>query len=233
MGDGFESMNEPLPRRLTAGLAKLGLVLRSQAWQQAQDTGLTPTQGQILALLRARGPLRLGMVSRELAITPATASDAAAALVRKGLARKDRAPDDRRALALTLTKAGEAAALQSAEWPDALLGAVDALDPEEQAALLKMLMKMIRALQLRGAIAPARMCATCLYFRPNAYPDSDTPHHCAFVDAPFGTRDLRLDCGEQEPAAVEQAAANWRELAETTTAAGRASGSPSPPGTIE
>jgi hypothetical protein len=71
---------------------------------------------------------------------------------------------------------------------------VEGLDSEEQAALLRILVKMIRVLQDQGAIPVARMCASCRFFRPHAHPDPDRPHHCAFVDAPFGDRELRLEC---------------------------------------
>jgi hypothetical protein len=48
------------------------------------------------------------------------------------------------------------------------------------------------------------MCVTCRYFRPHVHSDPERPHHCAFVDAPFGDRALRLDCRDHE--AKEEAA---------------------------
>ena len=47
--------DEPLDRRVTTGLAKIGIALKQQAWAEAGGRGLTPTQGQVLALLRAIG----------------------------------------------------------------------------------------------------------------------------------------------------------------------------------
>lgn len=90
-----------------------------------------------------------------------------------------------------------------AEWPDLLLGAVGVLDEAEAAVFLKALLKVIRQLQERGRISPARMCVTCRYFRPDVHDDPERPHHCAFVDAPFGDRNLRVDCGDHEPAGRE------------------------------
>jgi hypothetical protein len=53
--------DEPLAQRVTTGLAKVGIALKQQAWAEAGGRGLTPTQGQVLALLRANpGALRLG-----------------------------------------------------------------------------------------------------------------------------------------------------------------------------
>jgi hypothetical protein len=89
------------------------------------------------------------------------------------------------------------------------LAAVDELTPAEQEVFLRGLVKMIRTLQERGEIPVSRMCVTCRYFRPNVHPDLSTPHHCAFVDAPFGDRQLRLECADHEPAPVEQAERAW------------------------
>jgi hypothetical protein len=58
-------------------------------------------------------------------------------------------------------------------------------------------MKMIRALQDGGQIPLSRMCVTCRYFRENAH-EQGPPHHCAFVDAPLGVAELRMDCNEHE-----------------------------------
>ena len=44
--------DEPLAERVTTGLAKVGIALKQQAWAEAGGRGLTPTQGQVLALLR-------------------------------------------------------------------------------------------------------------------------------------------------------------------------------------
>ena len=93
------------PGHITAGLAKLGLVLRHEAWQGRERTGLTPTQSQILALLR-RGPRRLGDLADELAVSAATASDSLRVLTEKGLAVKERSPADGRSLAAHLRRPG-------------------------------------------------------------------------------------------------------------------------------
>ncbi len=203
--------DDPIAQRVTTGLGKLGMALRSQAWRQGQQAGLTPTQAQVLSLLAARGaPIRLGAVADELGITSPTASDAVAALVVKRLVRKTRAADDRRAVGLTLTVAGRRAAEAGAGWQDFLLKAVDVLDPAEQAALLVALVKMIKTLQDRGEIPVARLCVTCRFFRSNAHRDQDRPHHCAFVDAPFGDRALRIDCADQALAEPAQRETAWR-----------------------
>ena len=64
-----------------------------------------------------------------------------------------------------------------------------------------------------GSCAPAVHGATCTHFRPHAHADAACPHHCTFVDAAFGDANLRLDCGDHEPAPAEAAAALWRRFA--------------------
>jgi len=62
--------------RVTHGLLRLSTAMRSQAWEWAEGAGLTPTQGEILVLLmQRRGPMRLGEIARETALTAAGAGD--------------------------------------------------------------------------------------------------------------------------------------------------------------
>lgn len=187
---------------LATGLAKIGLVIRHRAWQAAENSGLTPTQSQVLASIGAtpEGWLSVSEIGRHLAVTQPTASDAIAALERKRLVVRSRSDDDARVVRVKLTTLGRRRAQDIAAWPDALMSAIGELDPAEQGIFLKGLMKMIRSLQESGQVPTARMCATCTYFRPHAHPGTQTPHHCAYVDAPLRETDLRLDCREHEQA---------------------------------
>ncbi len=202
MTDPFEANSEPAARRVAAGLAKIGLALKHRAWQETGPRGITPTQGQILAILGARPSqgLTLSAIADELAVTPATTSDAVRALADKGMVRKLRSPADGRAVLVMLTDSGRAEADRLAGWPDFLGAAAATLTPDEQTIFLRALVKMIRELQERGDITIARMCVGCRYFRPYAHPDPARPHHCAFVDAAFGDGLLRLDCADHDPA---------------------------------
>ena len=110
--DGLPA-EEPLDRRVTIGLAKIGMALKQQAWAEAGGRGLTPTQGQVLALLRANsGGLRLRALAEQLGVTAATASDSVAALHRKGMVAKEPTARDGRGVVVVLTPTGsrEAAA---------------------------------------------------------------------------------------------------------------------------
>jgi DNA-binding MarR family transcriptional regulator len=200
----------PLAQRVTTGLAKVGIALKQQAWAEAGGRGLTPTQGQALALLRARpAGLRPGELAEQLGVTAPTASDSIAALARKGLVTKARPAHDGRAVIIRLTLAGSREAAAAAAWPDFLLEAVGELSATEQAAFLRALVTMIRSLQVKGRIPVARMCVSCRFFQPFRHDDPIRPHHCAFVDAPFGDGELRLDCADHAAAPAEQAARTW------------------------
>ena len=114
----FDALSEPASERITAGLARIGLAIRSRAWKGAGPAGLTPTQAQVLALLRGRRQgLSLSAVAEALSVTAPTASDAVASLVAKSLLSKSRGAD-RRAVVLTPTPEGLALADRAAEWPD-------------------------------------------------------------------------------------------------------------------
>jgi DNA-binding MarR family transcriptional regulator len=204
-------VSDPGPR-MVAGLAKLGLATRHRAWTEAEGQGLTPTQGQILAILRTRSEtgMRVTELAEALAVTAATTTVAIQALERKGLVQKARTPQDGRARTVTLTPDGEREAARAVGWSDFLLAAVDQLTHEEQEVFLRGLVKMIRALQENGEIPISRMCVTCKYFQPNVHASARSPHHCGLVNAPFGDRHLRLDCPEHDPAPREQAEGAWK-----------------------
>jgi DNA-binding MarR family transcriptional regulator len=203
--------DQPLDKKVTIGLAKIGIALKQQAWAEAGGRGLNPTQGQILALLRANPDgLRLGALAEQLGVTPATTSDSVTSLQRKGLVTKEPTAGDGRGVVVRLTPTGSREAAAAAAWPDFLLEAVSELSTDEQAAFLRALVAMIRTLQEKGRIPVARMCVSCRFFRPFMHDDPVRPHHCAFVDAPFGDGELRLDCPDHITASVDQADQNWQ-----------------------
>lgn len=201
-----------LGKRMVAGLAKIGLASRHRAWSAGEEQGLTPTQGQILTMLRMRSEsgMRLTELAEHLAVAAATATVAVQALERKGLVEKRRTPHDGRVRTITLTNAGRSEAERAAGWSDFLLTATDEMTPEEQEVFYRGLVKMIRSLQMRGEIPISGMCVTCRFFRPNMHADLSNPHHCAYVNAAFGDRHLRLECAEHELASEAQVESQWK-----------------------
>lgn len=206
-------MADEVSNKLLGGLNRIGLAMRSAAWGEATESGLTPTQSQILAFIAARGAQapRSGDAADALGITPQTASVAIAALVQKGLVIKAPDVNDRRAASLRLTRQGEVAARVATQWPDFLTNAMQELDSGERQAFLRILVKLIRRLQLDGEIVPQRLCVTCTHFQPNAPSGrAGPPYRCAFFDMAMSDIDLRLDCTEHRPAGSEAATAAWQ-----------------------
>lgn len=220
------SARESLSARVSAGLARISLVLRHHGWHAAAGQSLTPTQAQILSALASRPPrsLKPSGVAELLALSLPTVSDSVAALARKGLVRRRRDPADRRAALLELTARGRRAAAVASAWPDYLLAAVDSLPAAQQEQLLAALMAIIRSLQQQGRIPVARMCTNCLYFEPDRFPGSAEPHYCAFVQAPFGLAQFRLDCPDFAAAPEGAQQANQRVLITLTSAKGASDG---------
>jgi DNA-binding MarR family transcriptional regulator len=190
------------------GLDRVASAMRAEVRRSVASRGLNPAQDAILRILLARpAGLRVRVLAGHLGVRQPTVTDSVIALERKGLVRRQADPADARA---TIVKVTPAALGQPTAAVASLAAATLAdLSEAEQVSLLKMLIKLIRSLQLRQAIPPQRMCVTCKYFRPNVHPEAAEPHHCAFVDAPFGNRALRLDCAEHEQAGAPEMAGSW------------------------
>jgi len=194
--------------RLIEGLDRFASAMRSEVRRSVASRGLNPAQDAILRVLLARpAGLRVRAIAGHLGVRQPTVTGSVIALERKGLVCRQADPADARA---TIVKVTPGALAQSTAAVASLAAAALAdLSEAEQASLLKTLIKLIRSLQLRQAIPPQRMCVTCKYFRPYVHPEAAEPHHCAFVDAPFGNRALRLDCAEHEQAEAPELARTW------------------------
>lgn len=204
----------PLPDRLQDGLERLASLNRVEQWRTASAQGLNPTQLMLLNLLGRPGfdDLRVQDIARELGLSQPTVTDSLIALERKGLVARMSDAQDRRAVRNRLTEQGRAALLSLRGGLTLTGKALSGLSPREQGDLLGLLIKMIRALLDDGQMPMQRMCVTCRHFRPQASPGTDTPHFCDFVSAPFGSQDLRIDCGEHDAAPPDRLAATWRNF---------------------
>jgi DNA-binding MarR family transcriptional regulator len=206
----FEQSSETVADRVAVGLNKLGLAMKHEAWAQANEQGLSPTQGQIVAALVA-GALSASELSAKLGLSLPTISDSVRALVEKGYVDKERDPRHPRASLLSLSARGRNLSKRVRQWPDFLATAVNDLSEDEQRVMLTAVVKMIRSLQESGHIPVQRMCVSCRYFQPRVRA-GETPHHCAFVDAPMADRHLRVDCAEHALAAPTEQADAWRRF---------------------
>ncbi|GLI92577.1 MarR family winged helix-turn-helix transcriptional regulator [Methylocystis echinoides] len=188
--------------------------MRADQWTIAGTAGLNPTQAHVLTYIagRAEKGVRVGAIAAQLGVSQPTATDSVAALVRKGLLTKAPDPEDARAVAMRITQAGRDIVRGIGLVITATERALETLSDEEQAELLQLVIKTIRALQIAGAISPQRMCVTCRYFRPNAHNEPKSPHHCDYVGVAFGAESLRLDCGDHEALSSSDEQALWRSF---------------------
>ncbi|MGE0239005.1 MAG: MarR family winged helix-turn-helix transcriptional regulator [Parvibaculaceae bacterium] len=212
----------PLPERLHEGLERLASLHRLEERQSAGPQGLNPTQLAILRLLSRRAPgFRVKSIARELGLRQPTVTDSLIALERKGFITRQSDPEDGRALLIHPTEPGRAALMAAQGQMPRMATALAALSRKEQAALLHIMIKMIRALLQDQAMPAQRMCVTCRHFRPQAAPGSTKPHYCEFVRAAFGSADLQVDCGEHDAASPDHQAATWRIFIGETPGSGQ------------
>ncbi|MBD0316515.1 MAG: winged helix-turn-helix transcriptional regulator [Nitrospiraceae bacterium] len=200
-----------LPDRLVTGLSKIGLAMKSRPWRRQGQQGVGPLQMQVLTILRGRPnqSATVSAIARELSVKLPTASEVIRTLEHKRLVRRRRQEVDNRVVTVHLTAKGAKAGHAENGWPEILSAATQELSPLEQTSLLKILIKLIRALQVQGEIPVARMCVSCEHFQPHVYANAEQPHHCQFVNAPIGEQALRLDCPDYLPASVAQAKEAW------------------------
>lgn len=189
---------DSLPDRLVTGLSKIGLAMKSRTWRRKGRQGIGPLQIQVLSFLRTRPnhSATVSTIARELSVKLPTASEVIRTLEQKRLVRRRRREVDNRVVTVHLTSLGAKAGHVENRWPEILASATENLSAQEQVALLTVLVKLIRALQLQGEISVARMCVSCEHFRPYAHEHSNSPHHCSFYDVAFGNEAFRLDCPE-------------------------------------
>lgn len=190
----------PPAQQLLVGLARLGQAIRMDAWRNTGPHNLSPLQADIITFLDGEAvPRRQGDIVSALASTPPTVSDAVKVLRAKKLLEGARDPADARAIVVGLTPEGRAEAGRLAVVSRTMSDAISVLSESDLAAMLRGTAAVMKELQDRHAIPVSRMCLTCRFFAPNAHPrDAARPHHCNFVDAPFGDAELRVTCPDHQ-----------------------------------
>lgn len=190
-----------LASRLAAGLVRVAVTTQTDTIPVGEPPTVERTVAQqqmLLILARRAETYRLTELAALLAMTLQAVVSTSSALAREGLVQMrpspSYAPDEVR---IILTTKGRAAVPELANWADALLGEVEHLDEKAQQRVLELVTEQITALQQQGRIPVTRICLTCRFFDGYAHPGTSQPHHCWFVDAPFGYRELRLRCPEQ------------------------------------
>lgn len=116
-------------------LQGLALSMKERLQRAVEVKGLSPAQAQTLFLLEERPGLSLGETAAALLVRQSTASVTVDSLVKKKLLKRDRNPDDRREMSLSLTVAGRQMAEELRPWSAFLERAIDTLPPDAQDAL--------------------------------------------------------------------------------------------------
>jgi DNA-binding MarR family transcriptional regulator len=188
-----------LSQRLTTGLVRVAV-----AAQNAGEPGVglerTLAQQQTLLLLaRRQQEYSLSELAADLGMPMPAVQASISTLCKEGLVtmgpHPSYSPHDMR---VALTERGRAQSPEFLNWADTLLTEVEQLPENDQRRLLRAVTDQILAMQRRGQIPVTKMCVTCRFFDGYAHAGTPEPHHCWLVDAPFGYRQLRLRCPEQQ-----------------------------------
>lgn len=126
-------MTEQVVEALAESVARLQTELNRADRAMASELGVGAAEDlQVLRLLLALGPLRIGDLAKRRWASVATASARLDRLERRGLIIRERTPLDRRAVVARLTDAGERAAVASREARLAALQPVADVVPLER-----------------------------------------------------------------------------------------------------
>ena len=193
-----EAGDADLDRRLFAAVERLGRALRAARQSLATRHHLSTLGASILETLADGRQRRVGDLAVELHISQPTASDALATLERHGHVVRRRDPADRRSTLTSLSPAGaEIAADISAGFSPLLTTGADSA--EARGPALRLLLTEITRLQTAGVISINRCCLTCHHYQP---PHHGSPASCLLLETTLHDTDLRVDCGEHQPAAT-------------------------------
>jgi DNA-binding MarR family transcriptional regulator len=204
---------ETQAQKLIAGLVRVAVMAPSNLGAASSATSApasvsgraaerSPAERQAMLLLSRRDrEFRLTELAAELGASVAATMAIVSPLIAEGLVEMRPAPSyASRDMRVAATERGLAATPAPANWADALLAEVDGLDDNTQQRLLRLVTTEIAELQQDGKIPVTHMCLSCRFFDGYRHPGTAAPHHCWFVDAPFGYRELRLHCPDHIPA---------------------------------
>lgn|SRR5437762_4727197 len=151
--DGVEPVEEL--RYLILGAQREGARALADLLRPA---GLTAAQGEVIAVLQeAKRPLTLREIGERLVCEAGSPSRLVASLVDAGLLQRGERPDDRRAVELSLTAQGAAAAKRVRHAESALQDwLANALGDRETAAAIRALRKLVDGQPAGDAIARRR-----------------------------------------------------------------------------
>jgi DNA-binding MarR family transcriptional regulator len=197
---------EAQAQKLVAGLVRVAVMAPTDGPEP--EHGLPPAHQQVMLLLGRRDrEYRLSDLAGDLGSSVAVTMALLSPLIAQGLVEMRPAPSyAARDMRVAATDRGLATTPAPGNWADKLLSEVEGLTDSQQARLLRMVTAKIGLLQQQHSIPVTRMCLSCRFFDGYRHPGTPTPHHCWFVDAPFGYQELRLHCPDHIPGAPPQPA---------------------------
>lgn len=117
--------------------------------------GLTLSQLALLRTLASRQQARVAELAEEAGITASTATRILDALERRGIVRRSRAAEDRRAVAVTLTASGGELLAAQQEWMDERRRSfVNSLPPEQREHIPELMHGLARLIDELAAGPP-------------------------------------------------------------------------------
>jgi DNA-binding MarR family transcriptional regulator len=153
MRESFVMMQESagsLAPRVVAELLKINrmLALGGRPLHKNGRRRIGPTQERILASLRGRPhtQVTLSTLAEDMAVSPATASEAVRGLTSRGFVRKARSRDDARVVFLSLSATGQRKAERVAAGSNHLRAAIGRLPQREQELALHALKNIQQAM---------------------------------------------------------------------------------------
>jgi DNA-binding MarR family transcriptional regulator len=133
-----DNVDVELAARLRVAIARLGRQLRQQA-----GTSLSPTLQSVMATIALHGPLPLGELAQREQVAPPTITKLLARLDEQGLIQRQRGPEDKRVILVSLTAVGRRQFDQSrtrrTAWLVRRLGQLDGLDDAQLRAAVELL----------------------------------------------------------------------------------------------
>jgi len=140
---------------LAVAVAELQTALNRADRAMAEELGVGAAEDlQVLRLLLAEGPLRVGDLAKRRSSSVATASARLDRLEKRGLVIRERTPDDRRAVVVRLSAIGKRAATKSRTRRLADLAEVAAGFPTHELQRLIEAVNVEPGTQLRSSAAP-------------------------------------------------------------------------------
>ena len=184
------SMKNNQTNRVLTLLERLARVINNDASMSV----LKPAQWEALRFFNQanRFSSNPSALTAYMDVTKGTVSQTIIALERKGLVKKNKVKEDRRAVNIEVTTTGLEVLNEDPLQELALcLEQITSKKLEVLSSTLEEL--LLKTIEHRGS-APFGVCKTCQYFKRNS--NKGSPHLCSLLEAPLSEKDSHLICRE-------------------------------------